>query len=96
VLLTTKKKGTFVVRFSSDPGSFTITTKGKDDLTHYRIKHKAGQPFVLNNNEFSSLDAVLKQHKKKLNLKYPCKGSKYPALLKEMSTVQSVPLYEEK
>jgi len=94
VLLTAKKRGTFIVRFSSDPGSFTITTKSKEGLSHFRIKHKAGQPYVLGTAEFDSLDAVIKFHKKKLGLKIPCKGSRLNLLVSKKAA--SLPVSSEK
>jgi len=86
VLLTAKKRGTFIVRFSSDPGSFTITTKSKEGLSHFRIKHKAGQPYMLGTAEYDSLDAVIKVHKKKLGLKTACKGSRLNLLTQRKSS----------
>ncbi len=53
LLLAKHKHGTYLVRFSSTPGSFTITGKNKKDaLAHFRISHKAGLAFCLGANEY--------------------------------------------
>eukprot|EP01087_Luapelamoeba_hula_P021520 TRINITY_DN7544_c0_g1_i1.p1 TRINITY_DN7544_c0_g1~~TRINITY_DN7544_c0_g1_i1.p1 ORF type:complete len:591 (-),score=120.13 TRINITY_DN7544_c0_g1_i1:88-1860(-) len=84
-LLTTQNNGTFIVRFSSDPGSFTLTTKTREGLSHYRILHKAGGPYVIGGQEHASVDAVLKEHKKKFGLRKPCKGSRFNLLAKTVA-----------
>jgi len=81
-LLNGKKKGTYLIRFSTrDPGCYAITVLSKlGALKHFRIQHKAGQPYIVGNNEHPSLDALVKAHKKELYLKYPHIGSKYEAM----------------
>jgi len=77
-----KQKGTFLVRFSTrDYGCYAITVLSKVGvLKHYRISHKAGSKYVLGPNEYDSLDALIKAHKKELYLKNPLGGSKYEAM----------------
>eukprot|EP01117_Protostelium_nocturnum_P003651 TRINITY_DN14936_c0_g1_i1.p1 TRINITY_DN14936_c0_g1~~TRINITY_DN14936_c0_g1_i1.p1 ORF type:complete len:629 (+),score=258.47 TRINITY_DN14936_c0_g1_i1:114-2000(+) len=81
-ILNGKKKGTYIIRFSTrDPGCYAITVLSKESsLKHYRILHKAGQPYFIGNNQYSSLDALIKAHKKDLYLKYPHIGSKYESM----------------
>lgn len=58
-LLAKHKHGTYLVRFSSAPGSFTITAKNKKDaLAHYRISHKAGLAYCLGSNEYAPLRPI--------------------------------------
>ncbi|PRP74643.1 SH2 domain-containing protein [Planoprotostelium fungivorum] len=84
-LLNGKKKGTYLIRFSTrDPGCYAITVLTKlGALKHYRISHKAGQPYIVGTNEHSSLEALVKAHKKELYLKYPHVGSKYEAMFND-------------
>lgn len=61
-LLAKHKHGTYLVRFSSAPGSFTITAKNKKDaLAHYRISHKAGLAYCLGPNECASFPSAARQ-----------------------------------
>lgn len=45
-----------------------------------RITHKAGGKYVLGQNEYDSLDALIKAHKKELYLETPLTGSRYEAM----------------
>ncbi|ELR25342.1 Dual specificity protein kinase shkC, putative [Acanthamoeba castellanii str. Neff] len=75
LLLAKHKHGTYLVRFSSTPGSFTITGKNKKDaLAHFRISHKAGLAFCLGANEYVR----------------PCPGSAYQTLFDPKAAVTSV------
>ncbi|KAL6077604.1 protein kinase [Balamuthia mandrillaris] len=95
VLLAAKKPGSYIVRFSSDPGSFTISCKNKQsELAHYRIKHKAGLKFLLGNAEFDSLEAVIKHHRKKLYLRKAVGGSKYEFLFSKGPLRDVISAYE--
>jgi hypothetical protein len=78
-LLNGKKKGTFLLRFSTrDPGCYAITVLSKTGvLKHYRISHRAGLKYLLGQNEYDSLENLMKEHKKDLYLKTPLGGSKY-------------------
>eukprot|EP01119_Soliformovum_irregulare_P011416 TRINITY_DN2849_c1_g4_i4.p1 TRINITY_DN2849_c1_g4~~TRINITY_DN2849_c1_g4_i4.p1 ORF type:complete len:140 (-),score=32.97 TRINITY_DN2849_c1_g4_i4:23-442(-) len=78
-LLKGKKKGCYLVRFSTkDPGSYAITVYSNEGtLKHFRVTHKAGGPFTLGNTDFPDLDALIKTVKKDLNLKSALDGSKY-------------------
>jgi len=77
-----KKKGTFLIRFSTrDPGCYAITVLSKTNaLKHYRIIHKAGGKYMLGSAEYDSLDTLIKTHKKDLYLKNPLGGSVYDVM----------------
>ena len=81
IVMNSSKNGTFLVRFSSDPGSFAITSKSLNgNLKHYRIYHKAGLDYLLGQIECKSLDDIMKKYYKELGLKYPAPGSPYESL----------------
>eukprot|EP01121_Diplochlamys_sp_Union-15-3_P006700 TRINITY_DN1720_c0_g1_i3.p1 TRINITY_DN1720_c0_g1~~TRINITY_DN1720_c0_g1_i3.p1 ORF type:complete len:208 (+),score=35.18 TRINITY_DN1720_c0_g1_i3:265-888(+) len=69
-----KPGGTFLIRFSSIDGYFTISLMtNKGTIRHQRIKHKPGSDYVLDGESFSSLqDLVVSK-----NLTLPCTGSKF-------------------
>jgi len=71
-----------MVRFSTQqPGFYTITSMCENSsLKHYRIKHKAGLGFLLGNQEYTSLQKLIKANRKELFLKRAVKGSKYSQL----------------
>jgi len=81
-MLNGKAKGTFVIRFSTrDAGCYAVTVLSKTGvIKHYRISHKAGGKYVLGQNEYDSMDALLKAHKSELYLKTPHTGSRYEAM----------------
>ena len=85
VVLMTAQPGSFLVRFSSVPGSYTITLKGKDKkLAHYRVIHVAGGNYIVKGNdmsEFSTLQATIKAAKKKLMMKKVVKCTKFADIL---------------
>lgn len=60
-----------MVRFSTQqPGFYTITAMSEDNaLKHYRIKHRAGLGFLLGNQEYPSLQKLIKANRKELYLK---------------------------
>lgn len=93
-VLTPKKAGTYLVRFSSEPGCFTITTKNqKDLLAHYRIKHKPGLPFLVGSTEHPSIQDVIKKGAKKMYLKRPCPGSKFQDLFTQKTPLRDLPSF---
>jgi hypothetical protein len=50
------KRGTYLIRFSSTPGSYAITLINKKGaLEHYRIVHQAGGPYTMARSSFGSL-----------------------------------------
>jgi len=88
ILSSTKKKGTYLVRFSStEPGAFTVSAVSKEDkVQHVRIAHKPGGGYILGGIEFSSLDDLVnskhhKQMKPRLNLLQPCTPTPFANLV---------------
>jgi hypothetical protein len=72
--LSGKAAGTFLIRFSSVDGWFTISTiTDQRAIKHQRIKHKPNFPYVLDNFEFPSLHELVRNR----GLAPPCVGSKY-------------------
>jgi len=83
-LLTPEKKGTYLVRFSSELGCYAITVLTSEHnsnvLKHFRVIHRAGEKYVVGTSSFDSLDDLIKGLKKDLFLKTPLSGSKYETM----------------
>ena len=81
IVMKTKQKGCFLVRFSSDPGSYAITALSQGGrLKHFRIYHKPGLDYLIGKAECKSLDDIIAKYHTELYLKTPCPGSKYEDL----------------
>lgn len=79
-LMANDKKGSWVLRFSSKPGDFTITVKGENNVTtNYRLEKVKGG-YVFGKTQHPSLADALSVYKKDLGLKNPVGGSKYEFL----------------
>jgi serine/threonine protein kinase len=75
------KKGTYLIRFSSTPGSYAITLINKKGaLEHYRIAHTPGQPYKMANMSFASLSVLLKTTRDDLYLKKALSGGRFEKL----------------
>lgn len=72
-----KNKGAFLVRFSSSPGSYTLSQLGKSDVSHVRISYnQTERKFFLGSDGYSSLAEIIKQGKNnKKSPLYPLKKS---------------------
>jgi len=72
-ILSNKKKGTFLLRFSAtEPGAFTLSVISKDDkLQHFRISHKPGGRYMLAGVEFQSIEQLVTDNKLHKNMKPP-------------------------
>ena len=57
-----KKKGTFLVRFSStEPGAYTLSFVTSDDrIQHLRISHRIGKGFEIKGHNFATLDDLVR------------------------------------
>jgi len=79
MILTKKKSGTFLVRFSeTTPGAFTISTVGgKNQLCNHRITRDAQRNYLLKNEKYTSLHEILRV--KTLKCKFACPGSPFLA-----------------
>jgi len=83
-----KQVGTFLVRFStSSPGFYTISKVASDgSIQHQRIIHHPNQPaFYMNNRAYASLEDLINQNARELNLISACLGSRFSALFVEQS-----------
>jgi len=78
--LTGKPGGTFLIRFSSMDGWFTISqitpTRG---IRHQRIKHKPGSSYILDGEPFSSLNDLVVGK----NLTLACPGSRFQHIFQD-------------
>mmetsp|Transcript_1922 Transcript_1922/g.6001 ORF Transcript_1922/g.6001 Transcript_1922/m.6001 type:complete len:610 (+) Transcript_1922:165-1994(+) len=82
--LKNKEPGTFLVRFSSQPGFFSISNvTDKKAIQHYRIIHEpASTTFKLDGADtvYSSLVDLIHEHKASLKLTVPCPEGPYDHL----------------
>src|SRR3989338_4481279 len=77
-----KEPGTFMVRFSSQPGSFAVSrvTRSKQ-ITHVRVLHEKGAYWLEGSTAtFDTLTGVIKASAEKLFLRTPCPGNQYAHL----------------
>merc|ERR1712146_11342 len=76
--------GCFLVRFSSqEHGSYTISlVTPAGAIRHQRVRHVDGA-FVLQNQRYASLRAVVEQGGHLLNLLIPCPGSTFQPLFSD-------------
>ena len=85
-LLSHNKPGTFIIRFSSTPGFFTLSFIGKTQLEHHRIISVPGSGCLVWGQQFKDLFAVVEAGKKKKGLLHKeCPGSPYKHLFKKAS-----------
>lgn len=69
--------GTFLIRFSSIVGCFTISKVCERALTHQRIIHHPGQGFSINHRFSSNLVQLVETYTADLGLLDSCPGSRY-------------------
>lgn len=87
-----QEPGTFLVRFSSKPGSFTISTVDRPgEISHRRLSTAPDGSVVIFNKSFPSLEALLCHHKESLNLRIACPGSQYRALFQQAQSAYVLP-----
>ena len=76
-----RQYGTFLVRYSSIVGCYTVSKVCRDNnknrITHQRIIRVSGKGYSINNMCFPSLVELIAQAKNHLDLLYPCPGSRY-------------------
>ena len=92
-LLREEKGGSFLLRFSSLPGFFTLSVLGKKSLiNHHRIENtKDGYLFA--GEKYSSLTNLIKDQRKKLYLVQPCAGSPYRKLFPKKGKPEALGAY---
>jgi len=80
--LTDRELGTFLIRFSSIPGYFTISFVVPTGIVHHRITHFLGEGFAIGNyGVFPSLTHLLNGVAGVFGLTNPCPGSKFYTIL---------------
>ena len=86
-----KTVGTFIIRFSSTPGFFTLSFLGKQQMEHHRIINVPGQGCLVWGQQFRDLFAVVDAGKKKGILKKSCAGSPYLHLFEAKKKAAKAP-----
>lgn len=76
-LLAAKPMGTFMIRFSSIEGWYTISEVQGRTIQHQRISHESGGSFIIEGDSYPSLQELVTGRK----LTQPCEGSRYNRLL---------------
>jgi len=79
VRLREKPIGTFLIRFSSMDGWYTISAINEKGIQHQRIKYAFDGYYMINNQLYTSLVELVESR----NFKYPCDGSKYLSIFVE-------------
>jgi len=72
-LLNGQPDKTFLIRFSSIDGFYTVSIINGRKILHMRIKHTPGQPYIIDGDEFASLQDLVAEK----NYTLPCPGHKY-------------------
>ncbi|EGC29890.1 SH2 domain-containing protein [Dictyostelium purpureum] len=78
-----KKPGTYILRFSSDPGSYAISYLNKNkEIVHARVIYKPGSGYIHHGGQthYSTLDDLIKNTFKSLGIKEPFEGGPFHAL----------------
>lgn len=75
-----KTTGTFLIRFSSSPGFFTLSFIGKSQIEHHRIIHMPGKGCLVWGKKPKDLAGVIELGKEKKMLRKHCGGSPYTHL----------------
>lgn len=80
-----KVNGSFLVRFSSKPGMFTIsqTSKQGGDIEHRRIQHSPGNPYVFGRVSAPTLPGLISLIAESLGLRHPCAGSRFTRIFEQ-------------
>lgn len=70
-------KGSFLVRFSSMSGYYTISQSTDNEIEHRRISHVPGEPFVFGRVQAPTLVQLIGLIAEPLGLRHPCPGSRF-------------------
>jgi len=70
-------KGSFLVRFSSMPGYYTISQSTDNEIEHRRISHVPGEPFIFGRVQAPTLVQLIGLIAEPLGLRHPCPGSRF-------------------
>lgn len=87
--LSGKPGGTFMIRFSSVEGWFTISLITRKRLIqHQRIRHQPGEPYYVENEAYPSLEALVEGR----GLTQPCEGSRFSYLFYKKDPAEYIAL----
>jgi len=77
-LLSDKPGGTFLIRFSESVDGFYTISKisSTRKVTHQRVNHEPGSPYIIDNHEYASLEELVDQR----GFTSPCENSKYASI----------------
>lgn len=87
--LAKRQIGTYLIRFSSIVGCFTISKVCERAFTHQRIIHHPGQGFSINHRSSSNLVQLVETYCAELGLDVSCPGSRYTLELFNDQTMYS-------
>ncbi|MDP2435120.1 MAG: protein kinase, partial [archaeon] len=92
-----KQPGTFLLRFSSEPGCYAISAMARDGIKNFRIAHKPGGPYIIGQAQLKSLSEIVSTYSESLGMLTPCPGSPYRDinLSKHSSRSYIIPEWEE-
>ena len=76
--------GTYLIRFSSVPGVFTLSSSTEFSVEHRRITYNPNEGYKINGVCFYSLEKLIKAAAGPLHLKHPCPGSRFANIFKEL------------
>eukprot|EP01132_Coremiostelium_polycephalum_P001514 gene1514-1906_t len=79
-----KKTGTYIIRFSSDPGCYALSYLNKNkEISHSKVIYRPGQGYIHfgGNTHYHTLDELIKNTGKTLGLKDPFEGGQFFALI---------------
>jgi SH2 domain len=84
--LTGQEPSTFLVRFSSQPGCFTISSVDPAGrVVHQRVTFEPDHGYVFWNNRYATLKILLRKEKRKFGFRIPCPDSQYLHLFQAVS-----------
>jgi len=81
-LLSGKPAGTFMIRFSSLDGWYTISQIHGRIIQHQRISHQPGEPYGIENDSYRTLLDLVELR----GLRQSCDGSRYTLLFQPEET----------
>eukprot|EP01117_Protostelium_nocturnum_P009304 TRINITY_DN3334_c0_g1_i1.p1 TRINITY_DN3334_c0_g1~~TRINITY_DN3334_c0_g1_i1.p1 ORF type:complete len:1152 (+),score=371.99 TRINITY_DN3334_c0_g1_i1:154-3609(+) len=71
--LANKGPGAFIVRLSSEPGHFAISSNNEEGvMKHFKIKHSPGGRYFIGSSDYADMFSLVAGQAKKYNLKVPC------------------------
>eukprot|EP01100_Stratorugosa_tubuloviscum_P004357 TRINITY_DN2089_c0_g1_i1.p1 TRINITY_DN2089_c0_g1~~TRINITY_DN2089_c0_g1_i1.p1 ORF type:complete len:504 (-),score=225.15 TRINITY_DN2089_c0_g1_i1:251-1762(-) len=86
-----QQTGTFLVRFSSsDPGCFAVSAVNEKGLiTHYRILHRPGLKYLIEEQEYQTLNDLILSKSGPLKWLRICPGSPFAYLFQQITNQQT-------